>query len=103
MIYIFRVFSPSVSGGDIDYNSVPAIQEYPVQSAICNPSPNHKISKKDETIDVSGYAWSGGGRGIIRVEVSADGGKTWHSAELEQEKTQELVSYFLLSSYFMKF
>ena len=27
-----------------------------------------------------------GGRGIIRVEISADGGKTWHEAELHQAK-----------------
>ena len=33
-------------------------------------------------VTVKGYAWSGGGRGIIRVEVSADGGKTWHQATL---------------------
>lgn len=29
-----------------------------------------------------GYAWSGGGRGIVRVDVSIDLGKTWHVAEL---------------------
>ena len=29
-----------------------------------------------------GFAWSGGGRNIVRVDVSADGGNTWHTAEL---------------------
>lgn len=29
---------------------------------------------------VSGYAASGGGRGIERVDISADGGKTWIEA-----------------------
>jgi len=33
---------------------------------------------------VKGYAWSGGGQGIIRVDVSADGGKTWHTANLQK-------------------
>jgi hypothetical protein len=33
---------------------------------------------------VKGYAWSGGGQGIIRVDVSADGGETWHTAELQK-------------------
>ena len=37
-----------------------------------------------------GYAWSGGGRGIIRVEVSSDGGKTWVSAKLQQDPEQDL-------------
>lgn len=31
---------------------------------------------------VQGYAWSGGGQGIIRVDVSADEGATWHTADL---------------------
>jgi hypothetical protein len=28
-----------------------------------------------------GFAYSGGGRGIARVDVSADGGKTWKTGE----------------------
>ena len=32
---------------------------------------------------VRGYAWSGGGT-ITQVEVSVDGGDTWHSARLEE-------------------
>jgi sulfane dehydrogenase subunit SoxC len=32
---------------------------------------------------VRGLAWSGRGR-ITRVEVSADGGKTWHTATLDE-------------------
>lgn len=31
---------------------------------------------------VKGYAWSGGGRDIIRVDVSTDGGATWAPAAL---------------------
>ena len=27
-----------------------------------------------------GYAWSGGGRSILRVDLTADGGKTWTQA-----------------------
>jgi len=29
-----------------------------------------------------GYAWSGGGRSVVRVDVSADAGKTWQQADL---------------------
>ncbi|GAB1317761.1 Nitrate reductase [NADPH] [Madurella fahalii] len=35
-----------------------------------------------EPIAVQGYAYSGGGRAIARVDVSLDGGKTWDQAEL---------------------
>lgn len=31
---------------------------------------------------LKGYAWSGGGRGVVRVDISLDSGKTWHVAEL---------------------
>lgn len=31
-----------------------------------------------------GYAWSGGGKRIVRVDVSSDKGKSWHVADLEQ-------------------
>ena len=37
---------------------------------------------------VSGIAWSGRGR-ITRVEVSADGGATWHDAELQGDRASE--------------
>ena len=39
---------------------------------------------------VSGYAWSGGGRRIIRVDVSVDNGKTWHVAHLMDPQNHSL-------------
>ena len=45
-------------------------------SAICEPEEGAEL--KGNEVTVKGYAWSGGGRGggrgIVRVEVSADGG-----------------------------
>jgi sulfite oxidase len=34
---------------------------------------------------VKGYAFSGAGAKIYRVDVSADGGKSWVEAELDQQ------------------
>jgi sulfite oxidase len=31
---------------------------------------------------LQGYAYSGGGRGIVRVDVSVDGGNTWVTGNL---------------------
>ncbi|GMR31175.1 hypothetical protein PMAYCL1PPCAC_01370, partial [Pristionchus mayeri] len=104
----YRVFSPAVQHGDeLDWTTVPSIQDYPIQSAFCLPASGTTVDRgtvgertvgvvlrdgfkiaEDKTVDVAGYAWSGGGRGIIRVEVSPDGGKTWYSAELEQDPDQ---------------
>jgi len=53
----------------------------PVVSAITSPLPHAKVDRFDGTVEVKGYSWSGGGRGIIRVDVSADGGKTWKVRE----------------------
>ncbi|PAV64919.1 hypothetical protein WR25_10554 [Diploscapter pachys] len=86
----YRVFSASVNAGDeLKWETVPSIQEYPIQSAFCIPQPGAAVSRSEETIDVAGYAWSGGGRGIIRVEISTDGGKTWQTADIEQDPQQD--------------
>ncbi len=66
---------------DIDVEKIPSLQEQPVQSAICYPLPNTLIPAND-SLTVKGYAYSGGGRGIVRVDVSIDGGITWHTAQL---------------------
>lgn len=60
-----------------------AVQETPVQSAISEPSSTTVIKADDEYITVKGYAFSGGGRGIFRVDLSLDGGKTWINPELD--------------------
>ncbi|PIO62644.1 mo-co oxidoreductase dimerization domain protein [Teladorsagia circumcincta] len=85
------MFPPNVGLNDpLNWESLPALQDYPVQSAFCIPAQGTKVKRDAETVDVAGYAWSGGGRGIVRVEVSADGGRTWQSAELEQDPKQDL-------------
>jgi sulfite oxidase len=39
---------------------------------------------------VQGYAYSGGGRGIVRVDVSSDGGNKWMTATLTAGREQPL-------------
>ena len=41
---------------------------------------------------ISGYAVSGGGRGIERVDVSIDGGKTWLEAARFQKSGTPYIS-----------
>lgn len=37
-----------------------------------------------------GYAYSGGGRGIVRVDVSVDGGENWTTATLKEGSHQPM-------------
>lgn len=81
----YKGFSPSVSWENVDYSTAPAIQELPVQSAILSPKSGSIVNSTEPAITVKGYAWSGGGKGVVRVDVSVDGGKTWHVANLLRE------------------
>jgi len=81
----YKGFSPSVDWDTVNFKSAPAIQDLPVTSAICDPADGAVISADDEEVTLKGYAWSGGGRAVVRVDVSLDGGKTWHVASLNGE------------------
>ncbi|KAI7858282.1 sulfite oxidase-like protein [Circinella umbellata] len=62
---------------------VPSIGEFNVQSFVCYPPPTHD-NEMNKLIMAQGYALSGGGRGIQRVDVSNDNGETWQVAKLYQ-------------------
>uniref|UniRef100_K3WL08 Sulfite oxidase n=1 Tax=Globisporangium ultimum (strain ATCC 200006 / CBS 805.95 / DAOM BR144) TaxID=431595 RepID=K3WL08_GLOUD len=88
----YRGFPPNVdykTENYLDYAGE-AIQELPVQSAIMQPNDGATVvlqtsSDTSETLlPVEGYAWSGGGRSIVRVDVSIDGGHTWTTAKLHE-------------------
>lgn len=84
----YKSSPPSVKYDEYNFEDAPAIYESPVQSAICFPENGSSIPADDGTITVKGYAHSGGGKGILRVDVSADGGKTWTTASLQQENQE---------------
>lgn len=63
-----------------NWDMAPAIQETPVQSAITHIQRKEGNGKAQDVI-IEGYAFSGGGRKIIRVDVSTDDGRTWNQAE----------------------
>ena len=89
----YRCLGPNVSSRNPDWDSAPSIQEMPVQSAITSLRDVSIHSKEDrkllqmngleeDSVLVEGYCYSGGGRRIVRVDVSADGGRTWQQAEI---------------------
>jgi len=62
-----------------------AIYDLNPNSAICFPAHNEQISlcQGPRTYRAKGYAYSGGGRRITRVEVTLDKGKSWRLADIE--------------------
>lgn len=89
----YKGFNPCDDWDTANFDLAPSIQELPVTSAITS-SPAF-VESDDGEVTLKGYAWSGGGRGIVRVDVSADDGKTWHTAELSEEtvKQQKAAGY----------
>ncbi|XP_018804837.1 PREDICTED: probable sulfite oxidase, mitochondrial [Bactrocera latifrons] len=82
----YKGFSPSTDWDTVDFTKSPAIQAMPVTSAICSPTEGEVLKiPADGYLTVHGYAWSGGGRRIVRVDLTADQGKTWHVAKIQQE------------------
>jgi sulfite oxidase len=84
----YKSFNPSTDWDDVDFSKAPAIQDVPVCSATCDPPSGTSVAV-GESVELKGYAWSGGGRSIIRVDVSLDGGKTWQVADVKPTANQE--------------
>ncbi|KEY65675.1 hypothetical protein S7711_07510 [Stachybotrys chartarum IBT 7711] len=77
----YKCFGPNQTS--VDWDSAPAIQELPVQSAITSVKVGDwNKDAAERKVSLGGYAYSGGGRAIIRVDVSLDDGKTWDQAVL---------------------
>jgi nitrate reductase (NAD(P)H) len=72
--------------------------ELNINSAIASPLHDEEVAiakNIDKTYNVSGYAYTGGGRMVTRVEVSTDGGVHWELATLDRkEKPTEFGMYW---------
>ncbi|MCJ1446815.1 MAG: hypothetical protein MMC23_007322 [Stictis urceolatum] len=88
----YKCFGPNVNP-PVDWEASPAIQETPVQSAITSLRDVSSANAKDrrilqvygleeDSVVVEGYCYAGGGRKIVRVDVSSNDGRTWHQAEM---------------------
>lgn len=91
----YKSFSPNADMFSLDYKQSISIQEMPVQSAICSPIDGDRITlnlaldHESTVLPVRGYAYSGGGKMIVRVDVSIDGGSSWMTADLIDLPRQE--------------
>lgn len=86
----YKMFPPSVNWDNINWSTRRPQMDFPVQCAICSLEDVDYV--KQGKITVAGYAVSGGGRGIERVDISVDGGKTWVEAQRHQKGSEPYVS-----------
>ncbi|KAI1424929.1 Oxidoreductase, molybdopterin-binding domain-containing protein [Xylaria sp. FL1777] len=63
--------------------------ENPVTSETQVPKLVSRTTTSGRVVQIEGYAYSGGGREIQRVDISLDGGANWDQASLLDDTTQE--------------
>jgi len=65
------------------------INQLNINSAIAQPGHQEllPLTGKGQTYTVAGYCYSGGGRKVIRVEISTDGGETWSLTTITKRET----------------
>lgn len=76
----YRLFPGDVSPDNVVWEDGMMLGEMPVTSVICTPHADNDVRSP---VAVAGYALTSGGRRIVRVEVSADNGRTWTAAALQ--------------------
>ena len=89
-----RILPPHITAeeslkGNWWYKPEYIFNELNINSAIAQPDHNETLSiakNIDKTYEVAGYAYTGGGRAISRVEVSIDGGVHWELATIDRKE-----------------
>lgn len=92
----YKVLPPGIDLSNVTHNDfleARPIYELPIISAICVPQDGTVVEPGTQSLSLKGYAYSGGGREIIRVDLSPDGGKSWVQADLITSLDQEEKIY----------
>jgi sulfite oxidase len=77
----YKLFPPETTAESAAWDGTDALNEMPVNSVICLPAPASSV--RAGSLEARGFAVAPAGRQVARVEVSADGGKTWTAARLD--------------------
>lgn len=79
----YKLVPDDMDEDNVDWHAGLMLGELPVNSVICIPEDEARISSGE--VLITGYAISGGGRSIERVEISTDDGQNWIRAELGEQ------------------
>jgi sulfite oxidase len=80
----YRLFAPHIALETARPEDGTVLGENSLSAVICDPEPGASLAVGPVTI--RGYALAGGNRKVARVDVSADGGRTWATANLEPDE-----------------
>jgi sulfite oxidase len=78
----YKLLPPDVTADRIDWSRGMTINDVPLTSAICDPAADATL--KAGPVTLKGYAVASA-RDVVRVDVSADEGRSWRQAELEHD------------------
>jgi len=79
--FAYRLFPAAVGPENVDWESGAMLGELAVNSIVTSPQEGATLAPGP--VRVEGLAIAGGGREVIRVEVSTDAGSTWYDATVE--------------------
>eukprot|EP00814_Leptocylindrus_danicus_P001124 CAMPEP_0116011782 /NCGR_PEP_ID=MMETSP0321-20121206/4759_1 /TAXON_ID=163516 /ORGANISM="Leptocylindrus danicus var. danicus, Strain B650" /LENGTH=526 /DNA_ID=CAMNT_0003481053 /DNA_START=150 /DNA_END=1733 /DNA_ORIENTATION=+ len=90
----YKTLPPSVGlteAKNVDLQKIPAMQQASLFSGITHANVvANDDSSSSSLVEVSGWAWAGGGRNVVRVDVSVDGGEHWTTAEITEGGNQKV-------------
>ncbi|KAG7448227.1 molybdopterin binding oxidoreductase [Guyanagaster necrorhizus] len=76
----YLYYTAQIGKQNAKYSNGFSIQQMPVSSAIITPQ-DKEVIVHDGSITLRGWAYSGGGNWVERVEVSPDGGSVWYAVD----------------------
>jgi sulfite oxidase len=83
--HAYKLFPPHVQAEQADWANGQMLGELPLNAAICHPQEGERLAAGP--VRLEGYAVTGAGGHIERVELSVDEGATWTPATLLEPST----------------
>lgn len=87
----YKMLPPAVrDAGTVDLNEMPSMMEASLYSGITEIGPSDfgedaPLKPGDKVMaKAKGWAWAGGGRNVVRVDITGDGGKSWSTAQITE-------------------
>jgi sulfite oxidase len=88
----YKTLPPNVTDAkNVNLDEMPSMTEVSTFSGITHSNVVSEAKAKPGntvTMKAEGWAWAGGGRNIVRVDVTGDGGKSWATAKLTEGNQQ---------------